>query len=272
MGSHNRRRSKSSSSSSSSSSSEDEDKKHRKNKHEDAHPTFPSYAAGRSTEGYLGLPPPYSIPQGAPGVGSISGIHEPTRDMPPMPPMPLMPQIPGQHGDTFPGSHIPSSPPPAHTPPASGYRVPLSTTMPFPPVQQTGPPVSIDADGRSPIFIGSAIFPSSVHPCKIVPTLNPPCRVPYGGGEYEHHGRYDLLPFDPNTMEFVPTSHGQIPPGRRPIDGGYEESGGKLYHAVATVQGVKVPGKAGPHLGGCNVAFGGQEHQVTSGYDILCWR
>ena len=72
----------------------------------------------------------------------------------------------------------------------------------------------------------------------------------YGGREVEHNGRYDLLPFDPNTMEWVPTSHGQVPPGRRPVEGGYEEDGAKLYHAIAVVHGVRVPGKAGPHLVG----------------------
>ena len=38
--------------------------------------------------------------------------------------------------------------------------------------------------------------------------------------------------------------------GRRPVEGGYEEDGAKLYHAIAVVHGVRVPGKAGPHLVG----------------------
>lgn len=88
----------------------------------------------------------------------------------------------------------------------------------------------------------------SVHPCKVCPDLNPPCRVAYGGQEFEHYGRYDLLPFDPNSMELVPTSHGQIPSGRRPIEGGYEENGSKLYHALARIDQVLVPGKAALHL------------------------
>ena len=114
--------------------------------------------------------------------------------------------------------------------------------------------------------------------------------VPYSGQEYAHHGRYDLLPFDPSTMELVPTSRGEIPAGRRPIEGGYEENGAKLYHAVANVQGVKVPGKTGQHLcvrfyhfmmyilhdlifyipnsGGCNVSFGGSEIAIEH-YELL---
>ncbi|KAF8896366.1 hypothetical protein BD779DRAFT_1668169 [Infundibulicybe gibba] len=70
-------------------------------------------------------------------------------------------------------------------------------------------------------------------------------------------------------MEFVPTSHGVIPPGRRPIEGGYEETGAKLYHGVGTVNGVKVPGKTGEHLGGCVAVFGGIEHVLQENYDIL---
>ena len=219
--------------------------------------------------------------------------------------MPAFP-VPGGHDLT----HIPSIPlpvghdargispvpvgasPPAapggQAPPPSGFRVPLTDSTPFP-AQQAGQPVAYDADGRTPVYIGSALFDKSVHPCKIVPSFNPPPRVGYGGREVEHRGRYDLLPFDPNTMEWVPTSHGQIPYGRRPVEGGYEENGQKLYHALATVNGVKVPGKAGTHIhvrrrcgqrvsastelifqrqGGANVPFGGREHAVEN-YDIL---
>lgn len=139
----------------------------------------------------------------------------------------------------------------------------------------------------SPVFVGSAIFDDSVHPCKIVPSIRPPCRVPYGGTEREHHGRYDLLPVTPD-MEWVPTSKGKIPQGRRPIEGGYESDGVKLYHALGHVNGVIVPGKTGEHLvscfpifaffselvmlessqGGANIPFGGSEHAVRE-YKIL---
>ncbi|KNZ81914.1 hypothetical protein J132_10193 [Termitomyces sp. J132] len=69
-------------------------------------------------------------------------------------------------------------------------------------------------------------------------------------------------------MEWVHTSYGQIPPGRRPIEGGYEEHGAKLYHGLALVNGVKVPGKTSEHLGACNVSFGGTEVTITE-YEIL---
>ncbi|KAJ8072526.1 hypothetical protein PM082_016085 [Marasmius tenuissimus] len=194
--------------------------------------------------------------------------------------MPLMPEI---HGSGFPqapgfpqhrsfdqagsGQQSPSG----NTAPPSGYRIPLTTTSTFPPPDQTGHPPLQDLDG-SPVFIGSALLENSVQPCKIAPALSPPCMVPYGGQELNHHGRYDLLPFDSNTMEFVSTSHGRIPSGRRPVEGGYEENGAKLYHAVAVVQGLRVPGKAGEHLGAAHVSFGGSEHSISDHYEILCWK
>lgn len=72
--------------------------------------------------------------------------------------------------------------------------------------------------------------------------------MPYGGAEVAHSGRYDLLPFDPETMEWVATSFGRIPANRDPVQGGHEENGQKLYHAMAYLQGTLVPGKTGEHL------------------------
>ncbi|EIW83823.1 hypothetical protein CONPUDRAFT_99430 [Coniophora puteana RWD-64-598 SS2] len=164
--------------------------------------------------------------------------------------------------------------PPAYTakqqPPPSGYRIPLEGNSQFPGPQHAGAAPCYDLD-RSPVYIGSAILEDSVHPCKIAPHLDPPCRVGYGGQELSHRGRYDLLPYDPATMEWVPASLGRIPDGRRPVEGGYENNGARLYHACAVFQGVRVPGKTGQHLSGANFAFGG-EQVIERGYEILCWR
>jgi len=161
-----------------------------------------------------------------------------------------------------PNPHYSSQPPPQCQParavgdvgggqsiqvPPSGFRIPLDPNAEFPSPDQLGRPPTTDFDGLTPVFIGSAIFPDSVHPCKIIPSLHPPCRVSYNGSEVAHHGRYDLLPIT-QDMEWVPSRNGQIPPGRRPVEGGYESSGGKLYHALGFIQGVYVPGKAGDRL------------------------
>lgn len=52
-------------------------------------------------------------------------------------------------------------------------------------------------------------------------------------------------------MEWVATASGVVPPGRRPVMGGYELWGGRptdLYHARGMIDGVLVPGKTGKHL------------------------
>ena len=164
------------------------------------------------------------------GNGGLSYTHEP----PPGPP---------------PGYSPPSTSTvqPASQVPPSGYRIPLGTSpaAPFPGIERTREAPFTDADGRTPVFIGSALMQGSVHPCKIVAAR---CYVSYGGGEVVHQGRYDLLPFVPALMEFVLTSHGRVPPGRRPVKGGFEQGGTELYHAVAVIDGTKVPGKTGTHL------------------------
>lgn len=137
---------------------------------------------------------------------------------------------------------------PPRRPPKAGFRIQLDSDTEFPPPNQTGPPVCMDTDGVSPVFIGSAVLHDvSLHPCKISPSASPPCRIPYGGDEVEHSGKYDLLPITPD-MEWVPTRNGEIPPGRRPVEGGYESGGEKLFHALGKVNGVDVPGKTGKHL------------------------
>ncbi|EIN09696.1 hypothetical protein PUNSTDRAFT_86159 [Punctularia strigosozonata HHB-11173 SS5] len=250
-----------------------------------AAPSFPQLSPGFPREEHLGQPQypaehhqqdPYAAahPQG-PYPGAPADLSNP------LSPHIFQPQVhPNFPGPTSPDAqrnlmdfgsqaHLPPPAAPAQPPP-SGYRVPLSDTTPFPSPQYTGEPPCFDADG-SPVFIGSALMEKSVHPCKIAPHLQPHCRVPYGGGEFEHRGRFDLLPFSPNLMEWVPTQGGHVPPGRRPVEGGYEENGAKLYHALGTISGVHVPGKTGEHLGGANIAFGGGEHVVRE-YSILCWK
>ena len=163
------------------------------------------------------------------------------------------------------------------------------------PWAQAGPVPARDYDG-SPVFLGLAAFKNGVHPCRIrvEPQGRPVPYVSYGGKEYLHEGSTLLLPFDPAEMEWVITSHAQVPEGRRPVEGGYECRGTKrLFHARAVVKGVTVPGKAGEHghmvsdtlLGrmielkgadwywvwqcGANVPYGGKEHVIVSGYEVL---
>ncbi|KAG8768113.1 hypothetical protein FRC12_005763 [Ceratobasidium sp. 428] len=151
----------------------------------------------------------------------------------------------------------------------SGHRIPCSTQDSIPEFVFETQTEFRDLGGQ-PVYVASALMDNAVHPCKCVPHLEPPCRVPYGGGEHGHYGRYDILPVT-NDMEWVPGEGGVIPYGRTPVEGGYEGEHA-LYHAYAEVSGVKVPGKAGSHLGGANVAFGGREVAFSNNYFVLCWK
>ncbi len=130
---------------------------------------------------------------------------------------------------------------------SSGFRIQLcSSSTPFPTEDLTGPPTFHDTNG-DPIYIGSAIFGTSIHPCKIEPHLAVPCSVPFSGRKIAHMECYDLLPFNPNTMEFVLMSQGHFPAGRKLVKGGYNQDGTPLYHGVATLNGIKIPGSISHH-------------------------
>ncbi|KAK0435972.1 hypothetical protein EV421DRAFT_1908255 [Armillaria borealis] len=160
-----------------------------------------------------------------------------------------------------------------------GFRIPLVSTT-FPGVEDlTGPPLCYDTNGH-PIYIGSAIFKGAVLPCKIQPHLYFPCRIPFRGQEIIHKGCYDLLPFNPNTMEFIQTSGGYIPHGRRPVKGGHDQGGSPLYHIVVEVNGMRIPASiscsyiTSLHTGFeiCTITWDGVEHKLFSFdyYEVLC--
>ncbi|GAA6035419.1 hypothetical protein JCM8097_000246 [Rhodosporidiobolus ruineniae] len=164
------------------------------------------------------------------------------------------------------------SAPPAYAPstPPAGLRVPCSTQAAFPSTSTTGPAPFQDCDG-APVYVASALVgTNAVHPCKYVAGRNE-CMISYGGAEKRHEGRFDVLPITPE-MEWVEASYGQIPKGRRPVEGGFEEGGQHLFHAVTVLNGVNVPGKTGEHLHGANFPFGGGETIKAVDYRILCWR
>ncbi|CAE6465815.1 unnamed protein product [Rhizoctonia solani] len=112
----------------------------------------------------------------------------------------------------------------------SGHRIPCSATN-IPEVVFDTPTELYDVGGQ-PIYVASALMEDSVHPCKCVPHLEPPCRVPYGGREHPHEGRFDILPVT-QDMEWVPTSNGGIPYGRTPVEGG--DASSALYSSCESL-------------------------------------
>ena len=261
----------------------DEKKKHKEGKYHDDKKDKPSHPSGSEShassgpiDAHDGKAASHYKPSGAPVQSSQPGetpwfLREPDTGpvhQKPSQPDPNFPVPSPQYSDHPPSQQQPfravgeaGGIPPTQNVPPSGHRVPLSPNDHFPPPDRLGRPPATDSGGSIPVYIGSAIFPDSVHPCRIVPSLNTPCRVLYGGGEVEHHGRYDLLPVT-QDMEWVPAKHGELPPGRRPVEGGYESNGNKLYHALGSVKGVYVPGKAGQHLVSRLSSFLRTEHRI----------
>jgi len=121
------------------------------------------------------------------------------------------------------------------------------------------------------VFLGLVHLNGGLHPCKVIPQYSPPVHVSWGGAELAPSGPYILVPFDDARMHWVHSRDGNVPPGMRPVTGGYEQDGTQLFHALCLVNGVWVPGKTGHHLAGANAPFGNEEHHVSE-YQLLCWR
>ncbi|GAA6014579.1 hypothetical protein JCM11491_004547 [Sporobolomyces phaffii] len=186
-----------------------------------------------------------------------------------VPPPPYAAATPPAGKSTFPSSLSLKFAHTVHRIGLAGLRVPCSSANAFPTTDLVGKAPFTDLDG-GPVFVASALVAGgrSVHPCKVT---NGKCMVSFGGGEHHHQGRFDILPIT-QEMEWVAASYGQIPKGRRPVEGGFEENGSHLFHAVLTIDGVSVPGKTGAHLHGANFPWGGGERVEEGGYSVLCWR
>lgn len=109
----------------------------------------------------------------------------------------------------------------------------------------------VDGDG-SAVLVGSALVDGEVHPCKV--TLSrlgdegfTPVRMAYRGKETVHFGVYEVLEVNEDTMEWVSARNGRLPRGRAPVEGGYDREGRRLYYALTTIRGCRVPGKASEH-------------------------
>ena len=89
--------------------------------------------------------------------------------------------------------------------------------------------------------------------------------------EHTATSEYFIVPFDNEQMEWVQTSHGRVPAGKRPVGGAREgDSRGTLLHALAKLPGHedKMVGKAGPYLQGALVPHDGTE-PFAAEYEIL---
>ncbi|KAF9525766.1 hypothetical protein CPB83DRAFT_858855 [Crepidotus variabilis] len=155
----------------------------------------------------------------------------------------------------------------------AGERLALIQWKNLPDLNQRGPSVAPNED----IFLGSALLDSSVMPCFVTTGIDEYQEVFYFAS-YWADGEmpseiFDVLPYSPERMEWVPTSQGKIPHGRQPISGGYDEEGRQLYHAGVPGSGLKLLGYTGEHLGKAMMTnFGAGVRTVEENYEILCWR
>ena len=149
-------------------------------------------------------------------------------------------------------------------PRGDAIRVHIDRSQPLPDPSNYFHPPCFDADSN-PIYFGSASFGDVVQPCKVTRKVDElVCVVPYRLVERTHRGPFTVLPFT-DAMDLVPTSHGLIPEGYRPVVGGVDESGRLLYHAVAWVRGERVPGRTSEHL----VRFWMQPLQRIGPHDVV---
>ncbi|KAH7093950.1 hypothetical protein BKA62DRAFT_721735 [Auriculariales sp. MPI-PUGE-AT-0066] len=145
---------------------------------------------------------------------------------------------------------------------ASPCMMPVSITL-----------ISILGSNGDPLFLVLVPHKGGLHPGKMAirPGANrPEIHISWSGSEIAHSGDYALVAFDPQRMHWVPAPRAELPAGARPVEGGHEEDGKPLYFALGLVNNGRVPGKAGRHLGGASVPYGGSEH-LSEQAEILCW-
>ncbi|KAK4879055.1 hypothetical protein RN001_007201 [Aquatica leii] len=118
-----------------------------------------------------------------------------------------------------------------------------------------------DSDG-STMYVGRSHFQGDQLPCKIVPQR----REAY----VAHNGReHKVTTFDylcQQTLQWVPSANGQVPPGAVP--GGHTSNGETLYLGRVRHANALTVGKIHPSHGCLYIPYGGGEIRHNS-YEIL---
>ena len=105
-----------------------------------------------------------------------------------------------------------------------------------------------DANSDKKVYFASTHLNGSLCPCKASESDTPMATAAWGWKEHFCES-FTILRFNRDLMELVWVYGSDcVPPGRRPVIGGYEGGGETLYHAVAEWDGHLIPGKAAPHL------------------------
>ncbi|KAG8731491.1 hypothetical protein FRC11_003998 [Ceratobasidium sp. 423] len=131
-----------------------------------------------------------------------------------------------------------------------------------------------ESDGTL-LYFGRTFFEGGVHPGKVSRNFKEGCIIGYGGDEIEV-GQYEILIANPQAVRWVRAS-GKCNAqslGGTPVEGGFEkDEGGKdrpLYLVQAPYKHGTHPGKAGLHLDGADITYGGEE-KIVNDYSVLVY-
>eukprot|EP00727_Mastigamoeba_balamuthi_P012927 m51a1_g8257 hypothetical protein (322) ;mRNA; f:173559-174775 len=118
------------------------------------------------------------------------------------------------------------------------------------------------SDAGSPLYVARAAHDGALTPGKALPA-HACMYVPFGGQEVRYTS-YEVLVLEPNAPQprWVTVAPGQ----RIPDSGaaGHDIGGEPLWVARIPFEGGLCIGKAGNHLHGITVPYGGKEHHITS--------
>ncbi|TFK44555.1 carbohydrate-binding module family 12 protein [Crucibulum laeve] len=120
-------------------------------------------------------------------------------------------------------------------------------------------------------YICRAFFDGGVQVGKASPTLDKGAAIGYKHEEIKI-GTYEILLGDMRALRWVPAK-GKLSVselGHRPVEGGHESDGTRLYIAKAEHKGVQYPGKASEQLDGAYIPYKETEKRVKE-YEVLCY-
>lgn len=126
-------------------------------------------------------------------------------------------------------------------------------------------PVSVTNGSNSPI-VALAYHNGGLIPGVLMPNTNV-CYISWGGQSIAKND-YFLLS-NPGIVEFIwlSASNGSVPNGA--IEGGYSETGEKLFIGRFSVNGAVISGKVHPSHRVCYIPYWGSENS-SARYDVLC--
>ncbi|KAB5592849.1 hypothetical protein CTheo_3709 [Ceratobasidium theobromae] len=126
-----------------------------------------------------------------------------------------------------------------------------------------------ESDG-TPLFVARTYFEGGIHPGKFSPKFKKGAIIGFGGDELEVEN-YEILVAKPHAVRWVDAS-GPVQAQflGRPVDGGREHDGSPLFIAQAPYKNGTHPGKAGGHLQGADITYGGDE-KIVNPYRVLVY-